>query len=88
MAGRRVKVLTYSCREFNVLFDNAGGGGSNAALSAYLRGNTHVEDASVIEVARDGDNVKVYVESATFPELGCCYKKNAPEWLVVERGER
>lgn len=87
MAARRIKKLTYPCHDFNVLVDNAGGAG-NLELSAYLRGATHVEDMSVIEVAQDGDHVTVYVESATFPELSCCYKKSAVEWLVVERGAR
>jgi len=87
VAGRRVKRITLSCREFNVLVDNAGGA-TNQVLASYLRGTTHVEDVCVIDVARNGDSVEVYVESATFPELSCCYKKTAQEWLVVERGER
>ena len=64
------------------------GGVSNETLTAYTRDATHVSDLSVIEVAQAGDKVEVYVESATFPELSCCYKKSAPEWLATFQGGR
>ncbi len=89
----RVRKMTLTCREANGLFFNAGGV-SNDVLSAYLRGAIHVDDLRVIDLRRDGEHVKLYVESATFPDLGCCYLKTAPEtdvfpeWLVVERGAR
>lgn len=86
MAGRRVKRLRLAPREFNGIVYNAGGA-SNHILSAYMRGATHVEDLCVIDVARNGDAVEVFVESSTFPELSCCYKSSAPEWLVTF-GER
>ncbi len=91
--GARVKKMTLTCREANGLFFNAGGV-SNEVISAYLRGAVHVEDLRVVDLRRDGEHVVLYVESATFPDLGCCYIKNAaevdqfPEWLVVERGAR
>lgn len=85
--SRRIRKLTFPCREFNEIADLSGSA-SNEALSAYLRGATHVADLSVIEVAKDGDSVKLYVESSTFPVLSCCYKANAPEWTTVTLGEQ
>lgn len=88
MAGRRVKRLTLSCRDFNDIF-NLSGTGTNEALSVYLRGATHVSDVRVIEdpIKQDG-NVVLFVESSTFPELGCCYKSSATEWTTVTLGEQ
>lgn len=87
MAGRRIQKLSLSCREFNDMVERAGGV-SNETIAAYYRGGAHVSDLRCVEVARTGDQVIVYLESATFPELACCYKSSAPEWLVTFHGER
>lgn len=87
MAARRIRKLTLPCREFNEMVAQAGNA-SNEAIAAFYAGGTHVSDLRCVEVSRDGDSVVVYFESATFPELGCCYKKSAPEWLVVQSGEQ
>lgn len=85
--SRRVQKMTLECREFNEIAAQSGGV-SNHELSIYLRGRLHIADVSVIEVARDGDKVKVYLESSAFPELSCCFKSTAPELLVLPQGER
>lgn len=53
------------------------------ALSASLRELAGVSDASVKHVVPEGPDTVVYVESETFPELTCCWKKNATEWPVT-----
>lgn len=87
MAGRRIKRLTYSCRQFNEMAEQCGAI-SNHEVSIYLRGATHVSDLQVVEIAKTGDAVEVFVESSTFPELSCCYKREAPEWTLVTLGEQ
>lgn len=87
MAARRIRRLSLTPREFNEMVYNAGGA-TNDVIAAYYRGGTHVSDLICVEVARNGDKVDLFFESATFPELSCCYKKTAPEWLVVQNGDR
>ncbi len=73
----RVKKLVLSEAEYETLQLHTNGIMSDLTMS--LQDVTGVSDLRVKTVRGTGP-VEIFVESATFPDLGCCYLKSAPLW--------
>ena len=73
----RVKKLVLSQAEYETLQIHTNGIMSDLAMA--LQDATGVSDLRVKQIV-GSDPVYLYVESSTFPDLGCCYLKTAPLW--------